>query len=80
MQSQKISSSLLNATKSASAAELMETKDGGIFHESIDAAKNAGKQENIDKKTFRTKESKWFGAFVNTYSATNYVKMTCFLR
>jgi hypothetical protein len=79
MQSQRISRSLLNATKAISSTQLVETKDGVAFHEAIDAAKNAGKQEDIDKKTFGTKESKWYGAFVNTYSATDYNKMTMLL-
>lgn len=46
------------------------------FHSAIDAAKNDGKETDRNNGTFKTKASKWFGAYVHTYPAEDYQKMT----
>jgi hypothetical protein len=52
-----------------------EIKDGTAFHDAIHTAKFDGLQDDIDKGTYGTKQSKWYGQFVHTYGPEDYQKM-----
>lgn len=47
-----------------------------VFFRAIEDAKNEGKEEDINRSTFLTKDSKWFGAYVHTYSVEEYIQTT----
>lgn len=70
---------LLAATAPAPAEGLSETRDSTKFRSAIQKAKDEGKDEDIDKGTFGTRDSKWFGAFVHTYEEKEYREMTMLL-
>ena len=46
------------------------------FLEAIESAKIEGKQKDVDEGISSTKDSKWFGAFVHSYSIDEYQHMT----
>jgi hypothetical protein len=79
LQSQIRAQSVLAETQHAPIAELHETKNAAEFQTAIAAAKNDGKQDDIDKGTFGTKDSKWYGASVHVYKVEEYEKMTMLL-
>lgn len=58
---------------------LYQTDDAVKFHISIEAAKNDGKQEDIDSGKFGTIHSKWNGAYVHTYPVDDYKEMDMLL-
>lgn len=58
---------------------IQEVQDPIVFHKAIVAAKYDGKEQDISSGIFGTKESKWFGAFVHTYSVEEYQNVKKFL-
>ncbi|WP_052236511.1 hypothetical protein [Candidatus Protochlamydia amoebophila] len=58
---------------------LKKTDNAATFYKSIVDAKNAGLEEDRQNGTFVTKDSKWFGAAIHTYSEEDYAQMRMFL-
>lgn len=73
------SKQLLKETSASQVSRIEEIYNAERFHNAIMNAKNSGKDEDIRKKTFGTKDSKWYGASLHTYSAEEYSKMRLFL-
>lgn len=58
-----------------SITDKISSEQAQAFYVAISAAKNEGKQDEINKEVFNTKDSKWFGAYVHTHEPKEYAEV-----